>query len=58
MVSKEEYVRYAELYMDMVLRIAVNYCKEFSEAEDITQNVFLKLYETRTDFADDEHVKG
>ena len=57
MVSKEEYVRYAELYMDMVLRIAVNYCKEFSEAEDITQNVFLKLYETRTDFADDEHVK-
>ena len=57
MVSKEAYVRYAELYMDMVLRIAVNYCKEFSEAEDITQNVFLKLYETRTDFADDEHVK-
>lgn len=57
MVSEEEYVRYASLYMDMVLRIAVNYCKEFSDAEDITQDVFLKLYETRTDFADDEHVK-
>jgi len=56
-VSEEEYVRYAGLYMDMVLRIAVNYCKEFSDAEDITQDVFLKLYETGTDFADDEHVK-
>lgn len=57
MVSEEEYVRYAGLYMDMVLRIAINYCKEFSDAEDITQDVFLKLYETGTDFADDEHVK-
>ena len=56
-VSEEEYVRYAGLYMDMVLRIAINYCKEFSDAEDITQDVFLKLYETGTDFADDEHVK-
>ena len=37
--------------------IAVNYCKEFSDAEDITQEVFLKLYEAGTDFLDDEHVK-
>ncbi len=57
MVSEEEYVRYAGLYTDMVLRIAVNYCKEYSDAEDITQDVFLKLYETKTDFADDEHIK-
>lgn len=57
MVSEEEYVRYVKLYTDMVLRIAVNYCKEFSDAEDITQDVFLKLYETGTDFSDDEHVK-
>lgn len=57
MVSEEEYVRYAGRYTDMVLRIAVNYCKEYADAEDITQDVFLKLYETKTDFADEEHVK-
>lgn len=57
MVSKEEYIRYVGLYTDMVLRIAVNYCKEYSDAEDITQDVFLKLYEAKTDFADDEHIK-
>lgn len=57
MVSKEEYVRRVELYTDMVLRIAVNYCKEFSDAEDITQEVFLKLYQADIDFFDDEHVK-
>lgn len=57
MVSEKEYIRYVGLYTDMVLRIAVNYCKEYSDAEDITQDVFLKLYETKTDFADDEHIK-
>lgn len=57
MVSEEEYVRYVGRYTDMVLRIAVNYCKEYSDAEDITQDVFLKLYETKTDFADSEHIK-
>ena len=44
MVSEEKYVRYVRKYTDMVLRIAVSYCKEFSDAEDITQEVFLKLY--------------
>lgn len=57
MVSEEEYVRYVGLYTDMVLRIAVNYCKGYADAEDITQDVFLKLYETKTDFDDDEHIK-
>lgn len=57
MVSEEKYVRYVRKYTDMVLRIAVNYCKEFSDAEDITQEVFLKLYEAGTDFLNDEHVK-
>lgn len=56
-MSEEEYVSYVTQYADMVLRIAINYCKELSDAEDMVQEVFLKLYETRTDFADGEHVK-
>lgn len=57
MISEEEYVRYVQKYTDMVLRIAVNYCKDYSDAEDMTQEIFLKLYETGADFADEEHVK-
>ena len=57
MVAEENYVSYVSRFADTVLRIAVNYCKELSDAEDMVQDVFLKLYETKTDFADDEHVK-
>ena len=56
-VAEENYVSYVSRFADTVLRIAVNYCKELSDAEDMVQDVFLKLYETKTDFADDEHVK-
>ena len=31
-VSEEEYVSYVVQYSDMVLRIAVNYCKELPDA--------------------------
>lgn len=57
MVAEENYVSYVSRFADTVLRIAVNYCKELSDAEDMVQEVFLKLYETKTDFADEEHVK-
>lgn len=57
MVAEEEYVSYVRQFSDTVLRIAVNYCKELPDAEDMVQEVFLKLYETGTDFVDEEHVK-
>ena len=56
-MSEEEYVGYVIQYSDMVLRIAVNYCKELPDAEDMVQDVFLKLYESRSRFADEEHAK-
>lgn len=56
-MSNEEYVNYVTQYADMVLRIAINYCKQLSDAEDMVQEVFLKLYEAETEFADREHVK-
>ena len=36
-MSEEEYVGYVIQYSDMVLRIAVNYCKELPDAEGMGQ---------------------
>lgn len=57
MVSNKEYCRYVERYTNMVLRISVNYCKNIPDAEDMVQEVFLKLYETNKEFQDDEYIK-
>ena len=40
MVAEENYVSYVSRFADTVLRIAVNYCKELSDAEDMVQDVF------------------
>src|SRR5699024_11173399 len=47
----------AARYRDMVWRVACNACSHRQDAEDITQDVFLKLYATRRTFADDDHLK-
>ena len=56
-MSEEEYVKAVRTYADMVFRIAVNYCKRIQDAEDIVQDVFLKLYQHDKAFADEEHLK-
>lgn len=57
MLSETIYAEYVRRYADSMLRIAANYCKDRSDAEDIVQEAFLKLYETNTAFTDAEHVK-
>lgn len=57
MLAEETYITYVRLYADSMLRIAVNYCISMSDAEDIIQEVFLKLFETETTFTNSEHVK-
>ncbi len=57
MLSEETYADYVRLYADSMLRIAVNYCRQRTDAEDIVQEAFLKLYETDTEFTDAEHIK-
>jgi RNA polymerase sigma-70 factor (ECF subfamily) len=52
-------------YADMVYRIALNYCKNKYDAEDITQEVFFKLVRVSDvpsamegiTFNDEEHLK-
>lgn len=41
----------------MVWRVALNACRQTQDAEDVVQDVFLKLYTTRREFAGEEHLK-
>ncbi len=47
----------ARRYGDTVYRVAFHSCKNQADAEDITQNVLLKLYRTETDFESEEHLR-
>ena len=57
MLTNEQFTCLARRYIDTVYRVALNYIKSPSDADDITQNVFLKLLQEKKPFADDDHVK-
>ena len=57
MITDEQFTAYAEAFMDTIFRVAFNYLKSRSEADDITQNVLLKLYRSGKEFESDMHVK-
>ena len=57
MFTDEQFTEHARMYMDTVFRVAFNYLKSHTEADDITQNVLLKLYQTKKNFESDEHLK-
>ena len=57
MRSKEQFVQLAEQYMDTVFRFAFSYLKSKADADDVTQNVLLKLYQTDRDFESEAHLK-
>lgn len=44
-------------YADISYRVALSYCKNRYDAEDIVQNVLIKLLQTDGEFADDTHVR-
>lgn len=52
-----EFNRIAKLYIDVVYRTTLVYCKNKSDAEDAVQNAFYKLLKTDTEFKDDEHIR-
>ncbi len=45
-------------YADTVKRICMVYLKNFSDTEDIFQNVFIKYYKSSVDFENEEHKKS
>ena len=56
-MDKQEFIRLAELYMDTVYRIARAGSRSDADAEDITQNTFLKLLGRKGSFNGDEHAR-
>ena len=47
-----------EKYADMVYRIALTRTKSIENAEDIFQDVFMKLSEKTPKFESEEHIKA
>ena len=57
MQSDEQFTRYAQRHMDTIFRVAFSYMKSRADADDITQNVLLKLYHSDKLFESDVHIK-
>ena len=57
MLTKQEFDRAAEQYLDMVYRIALNYFRHPQDAEDIAQEVMLRLWREEQVFASPEHMR-
>ena len=49
---------FMEKYLNTVFRVTLGYVKNIHDAEDITQNVFFKLYSHNKDFESDSAVKA
>ncbi|MDE6853325.1 MAG: sigma-70 family RNA polymerase sigma factor [Lachnospiraceae bacterium] len=56
-MDKKDYITTVDQYANTVYRIAYSYCKHPCDAQDIAQNVFLKLLQSDTEFQDQEHIR-
>lgn len=57
-MSNEEFVTYAEKYMDSIYRFAYSWTKNPDDANDVTQDVLIQLYKTTKEFESDSHMKN
>ena len=58
MFTNEQYTCLVNKYIDTVFRIALNYLKNRTDAEDICQNVFLALLTQKKAFQSDDHLRN
>ena len=58
MFTDEQFTCLAKKYIDTVFRIALNYLKSGTDADDVTQNVFLKLWKEKKPFSGEEHIRN
>ena len=56
-MEKQEYERLAEKYLDCIYRVAVNGCNNTSDAEDVVQNTFVKLWERTENFDNEDYAR-
>ena len=57
-MTAAELERYVELYKQSVCATAMCIVKNISDADDVTQDVFFRLYTYEGSFVNDEHVKA
>ncbi len=58
MMTNEQFTDCARRYLDTVFRVAFHYLRSSADADDVTQNVFLKLLNAKTEFENDSHIKN
>lgn len=56
-MDEKQFADCVEKYTDAVYRVAFHSCKNPADSEDITQNVFLKLYREPKEFESEEHLR-
>lgn len=56
--SPESLEHIVEKYADLILRITYVQLKQMQDAEDITQEVFIRLIENKPAFESEEHMKA
>ena len=56
-MKRENVETIAGKYKSMIYRIALNYLRSPHDAEDIVQDVFLKLCQSTKDFESEEHLR-
>lgn len=54
---EEEFIAVYDKYKNDVFRIAFSYTKSITDAEDITQNVFIKLFNKFNDLKGQDYIK-
>ena len=58
MLTKEKFIQLSQQYMDDIFRFAFSCVKSKADADDVTQIVLLRLYETDKTFESDCHLKN
>ena len=56
-MDTKEYERLVNLYLGSIYRVALNGCTGSSDAEDVVQNTFVKLWERKDAFPDDDYAR-
>ena len=53
----QDYTKAVDTYADIVYRIAYSYTYTKVDSEDVLQNVFLKLFQSKQSFNSEDHLK-
>ena len=57
MLTREQFVELAKQFQDMIFRLAFSYLKSAEDADDVTQEVLLRLYQSDRSFESNEHIR-